>query len=315
MTFHDNDAKMLEKFYVVAVISNPVRFESRYNLYLRFMEHMKESGVKVLTVELQLGDRAFQITEAGNPMHVQLRTWDEIWHKENMINVGISRLPSDWEFCAWIDADVSFVSNKYWALETVQQLQHYHFVQMFQNAIDLGPKGEVLQTHNGFMWSYLERKAFGKGYTHWHPGFAWAARREAIDAVGGLLDIGILGAGDHHMALAMIGRAQISFPKKNKYFEDSEYVRHVMRWQDRCDRWIRRDVGYVAGTIVHNWHGRKKDRRYVERWEILIKNDYNPELDLKRDSQGLYALTDNNIELRDDIRMYFRLREEDATTT
>lgn len=310
MDFHQNDQKLLEDFYVIAVISNPVRYKSRYNLYLSFMERMKQAGVKVLTVELQLGDREFQITESGNPMHVQLRTWDEIWHKENMINIGISRLPSRWKFVSWLDCDVDFVSNKNWALETVQQLQHYQFVQMFQNAIDLGPNGEIIQTHNGFMWSYLNGRPFGKGYAHWHPGFAWAARREAIDAVGGLLDIALLGAGDHHMALAMVGRAEVSFPAKLRY--NSEYVRHIMRWQSRCERHIRRDVGFVPGTLVHHWHGRKKDRRYVERWEILIKNSYDPELDLKRDSQGLYALTENNIQLRDDIRQYFRMRNEDS---
>lgn len=307
--FHQQDKALLDKLYVVCVISNPVRFNSRYNLYQKFIAHMQESGVKVLTVELQLGDRAFQVTEPGNPMHVQLRTWHELWHKENMINVGISRLPPDWEYVCWIDADVHFV-NRDWALETVQQLQHYQFVQMFQHAVDLGPKDEVLQTHQGFMYSYLEGKPFGKGYTHWHPGYAWAARREAIDAVGGLLDIAILGAADHHMALAMIGRAQVSFPAKLGY--QSEYVRHIMRWQDRCERSIQRDVGYLPGTIFHGWHGRKKDRRYVERWQILIENEYDPELDLKRDWQMIYALTENNRKLRDDIRLYFRARNEDS---
>jgi hypothetical protein len=310
MTYHENDKALLNDFYVVAVISNPVRYQSRYDLYFDFMRHMHESGVKVMTVELQLGERQFQVTHENNPMHIQLRTNDEIWHKENMINIGISKLPSSWKYCAWIDCDIAFVSNKDWALETVQQLQHYQFVQMFQNAIDLGPKGELIQSHNGFMWSYLDGKPFGKGYTHWHPGFAWAARREAINHVGGLLDIGILGSGDHHMALSMIGRADVSFPSQFGY--SSEYVRHIMRWQSRCEKLIKRNVGYVSGTIVHHWHGRKKDRRYRERWQILIENNYDPEIDLKRDAQGLYSLASDNIALRDDIRQYFRVRNEDS---
>lgn len=307
---------MLKKLWVVAVVSNPVRFSSRYNLYLKFMDGMKRAGVNVLTVELQLGDRAFQLTEAGNPHHVQLRCWDELWHKENMINIGISRLPHDWEYVCWIDADVHF-ANPNWAFETVQQLQHYQIVQMFQNAVDLGPSGEVLQTHNGFMWSYLQGKPFGKGYSHWHPGYAWAARREAIDAVGGLLDIAILGAGDHHMALAMIGRAKsLDYNKSQQEFHkmgaDSEYVNAIFRWQDRCERFIGRDVGFVPGTILHDWHGRKRDRKYLERWQILIQNKYDPRTDLKRDWQLLYQLTGENIKLRDDIRRYMRSRNEDS---
>jgi hypothetical protein len=308
MSWHEEDKKLLEKFWVVAVVSNPVRYESRYNLYMRFREHMRESGVNLFTVELQQGDRSFQITKFGEQNVLQLRTWDELWHKECMANLGIARLPSDWQYVAWIDADIAFV-NKNWALETVQQLQHYMFVQMFQTAIDLGPTDETMQTHQGFMWGYLNGKAPGPRYLSMgHPGFAWAARREAIDHVGGLLDIGVLGSGDRHMCMSMIAAAQQSFASD----VTSEYARHVMRWQERCEKHIRRDVGFVPGTILHSFHGKKKDRGYQDRWKILVKNGFDPELDLMRDHQGLYKLTDRSIKLRDEIRRYFRSRNEDS---
>ena len=63
---------------------------------------------------------------------------------------------------------------------------------------------------------------------------------------------------------------------------------------------------------MHAWHGKKKQRKYIERWDILIRNDYVPYLDLRRDWQGLYALTDRNRQLRDDIRRYFLQRNEDS---
>lgn len=306
--YHHQDRKLLEKFYVISVISNPIRFTSRYELYQKFRDHMEDSGVNLITVELQQGERAFQITEAGNPRHLQLRTFHELWHKENMINLGLAKLPRDWEYVAWVDADLYFQRTD-WAIETVQQLQHNYFVQMFQTAIDLGPTGESLQIHHGFVWSYLNGRPAGKDYMGLgHPGYAWAARREAIDFTGQLLDMGILGAGDRHMALSLIGRAESSFSKH----VTSEYARHVLRWQDRCEKYIKRDIGYVPGTILHGWHGRKKDRGYQDRWQILIKNEYDPELDLMRDWQGLYQLTDRSIKLRDDIRRYFRSRQEDS---
>lgn len=307
--YHEEDKKLLENFYVISVISNPVRYTSRYELYFKFEKHMKESGVKLLTVELQQGDRAFQVTDASNPMHLQLRTFDEIWHKENMINLGIARLPRDWEYCAWVDSDVEF-TRRDWALETVQKLQHNYFVQMFQNAIDLGPSGETLAVHNGFVWSYLQGKPAGKDYHGLgHPGYAWAARREAIDFVGTLLDISILGSGDRNMALGMIGQAKASFHSD----VTSEYARHIFRWQDRCTKHIKKDIGYVAGSLLHGFHGRKKDRGYQDRWQVLIKNGYDPEIDLQRDWQGLYQLTDRSSKLRDDIRKYFVSRLEDST--
>lgn len=158
--------------YVVAVISNPVRFASRYHLYRRFAEHMQASGADLLTVEVAFGDRPHAVTEAGNPMHVQLRTRDELWHKENMINLGIARLPADWQYVAWIDADLEFVRRD-WVAETIEQLQHYRVVQMFQSAIDLGPDNQVLKTHRGFVWCWSDGLPHSTGYQDWHPGYAW----------------------------------------------------------------------------------------------------------------------------------------------
>src|SRR6476659_5308103 len=84
----------LSHFYVILVISNPVRYTRRYELYWRVYEMCKCAGVHIITVESQLGQRPFMVTEAGNPNHVQVRTIEELWHKENMINLGANRAKS-----------------------------------------------------------------------------------------------------------------------------------------------------------------------------------------------------------------------------
>src|SRR3972149_3497987 len=137
-------------------------------------------------------------------------------------------------------------------------------------------------------------------YGNWHPGFAWAANKYAINALGGLLDSpAILGAADHHMALALIGKANRSYPADIH----PNYKKQVLAWEARATEHIKKDVGFVPGTIIHNWHGKKKDRKYTERWEIYrIPPIYDPELDIKKDWQGVFQLTDRNIKLRDAIR-------------
>jgi hypothetical protein len=306
--FKHSSVPGLDKFWVVTVVSNFARFGSRYKLYKDFVRRL--GNVNLLTVELAFGDRPFEVTEAGNPNHVQLRTWDELWHKENLINIGISHLPSDWEYVAWIDADIEFVRED-WAEETVHQLQHHHVVQMFQTAVDLGPDGEALKILDGFVYSYLtgQPPAYSRGaYPAWHPGYAWAMRREAFDHLGGLIDKAILGAADHHMAWALIGSANKSMPGKIH----ANYKKYIKIWHERAEAHIKRDVGYVPGTILHYWHGKKADRKYVERWDVLIKHGFDPERDLKRDWQGIYILTDDGSRLRDDLRKYFRQRNEDS---
>ena len=147
---------LADKFHVVTVVSNPVMYKSRYRLFKKFEQHMKASGVQHLhVIEVQNGNRAFQVTEEGNPYHTQLRTQDEIWVKENGLNLAIQRLARsfpDWKYVAWIDADVEFTRPD-WIEKTINELQVNKFVQLFQTAVDLGPTGHAMHTHNGFVYS------------------------------------------------------------------------------------------------------------------------------------------------------------------
>lgn len=303
MQLHKEPAKL----YVVTPVSNPCRYQSRYRLYKQFEKMVTDAGAELYTIEAAMGNRPFAITEENNPRHIQLRTWSEIWHKENLINIAISRLPQDWEYVAWIDGDVAFARPD-WVSETLNQLQHYHVVQMFSIAHDLNPNHESFQKHYGFVYSYLNNLKGNKDYSNWHPGFAWAARKSAIDHLGGLIDYAILGAADRHMAFALAGRVHETIHSKI----NGGYAQELKLWEERAETYIKRNIGYVPGLLMHHWHGKKRDRRYKERWEILVSNNYDPDLDLKRDWQGLYILTDRNIKLRDDIRAYFRSRNEDS---
>lgn len=274
---------------------------------------MQQSGVELYTTEMAFGDRDFAITEAGNYRHIQVRSEYELWHKENMLNLALQRLPSDWEYVAWIDADVLF-QRPDWVQETIEQLQHYYFVQLFSHATDLSPSFEPMKTHTGFVYDWYQfpdKMRDGTYATSSHPGYAWAARREALDACGGFIDQGILGSGDRHMACAMIGKVEHSYNQG----VHKNYKEICQEWQRRCEKVVKRDIGYVSGTISHFYHGSKANRGYKDRWKILVGHQFDPYRDIIRDTQGLYRLDDDKIGLRDDIRRYFRSRHEDCIYT
>lgn len=252
-----------------------------------------------------------------------LRTNQELWHKENMINAGITYLTQvdpEWKYVAWIDADVHFQRRDV-ILETAQQLQHYDLVQMFSHVVDMGPEFEPVNQYNGFMYCYQQNDfqppigAGDGGYYadtgFWHPGYAWAANRKAMEKLC-LFDQAILGAGDHHMALCLIGQGKKSLPGNIS----KGYREAVLEWERIALHEYRRNIGYVPGLITHHWHGKKKNRKYIERWKIITDCNFNPAIDLIRDNQGLYRLNmthgQRSERLRDKIREYFRHRNEDS---
>jgi hypothetical protein len=141
-----------------------------------------------------------------------------------------------------------------------------------------------------------------------HPGYAWAATRQALEHVGGLIESAALGAADHHMALALVGRVERSIPAG----VTEGYRRPLLRWQGRAERHIGRNIGALPGTIEHAWHGAKHRRRYVERWGVLTKHGFDPDEDLKRNTWGVLELAGNKPELKRDIDAYFRARDEDS---
>jgi len=305
---------------MVTTVFNPERYKSKYRLYKEFEKRCLDAGVDLYTVEVAFGRRPHEVTNSGNPNHIQLRTSSQIWLKEAALNVGISRLPASWQYLSWADADCQW-ANPEFATETLHELQHFSVVQMFKTLIDLGPdhsaappfyagnpvsfgfcKAEGIQVRK--IGEYGDLAAGAQFYRH--SGMAWAARREAFDALGGLIDVGIIGGSDYVMALALTGSDK--FPA---WAEMNSQGRLVREWKARADKYIAGNVGYTPGVLLHHFHGRKVNRQYKDRCQILVDENFDAELDLKRDSQMLWQLTDRSTRLRDAIRNYMRSRNED----
>ena len=117
----------LPQLHVITAIANPARWRSRLALYDAFERHMLDSGVHLTTVECAYGDEDHALTVRPGVEHVRVWAKTHIWTKENLLNIGLWRLPRDWRCVAWIDADVRF-RHQDWANETVRAL-HFDVLQ------------------------------------------------------------------------------------------------------------------------------------------------------------------------------------------
>ena len=235
--------------------------------------------------------------------HVKNNSDSPVWMKEKLVNVGIKNLPEDWKYTAWIDADITFL-NPVWVQDTIEALQANDIVQMFRTAVNLGPNNEAIKIDKGFGYMHADSGTpYVKTdkYGHWHPGYAWACTRDAFRTMGSsLLDWAILGSGDRHMAMAWIGRVLDSCPGNIHM----NYKIMLMEYQYKCKNF---SVSYVPGTILHHWHGRFEDRKYRERWDVLVRHAFDPITDV---TMGL-RLTPSGKRMEKDLKAYFEGRRED----
>lgn len=302
-----NNDPIDDTLHVIAVTSNPCQFARRYILAREFLSRMEqEANVKVYVVELAYRDQQFYVTDKKNPRHLQIRGTIPLWHKENMINIGVKLLPSNWKAMAWIDADVEF-ENVNWAMDTLKVLNGCRdVIQLFSHAVDMNKHMEAMSIFPSFGFQYSKKSRYGgTGINMWHPGYAWACTKKAYDRMGGLYEYSILGSGDHNMSFSFIGQ-----PDKSLNVDTTNAYKESLRLFQKRAAQLR--LGYVPGVIRHHFHGAKKNRKYHERWQILVDNAYNPFIHITKNRDGLLVPTELCPQkMLDEILAYFAERNED----
>jgi hypothetical protein len=107
------------------------------------------------------------------------------------------------------------------------------------------------------------------------------------------------------MALSFIN--SVDKITNNNYSDD--YNNSMLLFQNKA-KFLR--LGYTPGVIRHYYHGTKLNRKYTERWKILMKHNYSPIIHLKYDENGILVPTDKFTEnFKNDILNYFKERKED----
>lgn len=314
-----------DKFHVIIPVSNPVDYKSRYNNFELCQESLLRKGCHVWVIEMATGAREPRITNHDHLHHVTL--WQtaiegEVWHKEQLINIGVQNiihLAPDARYIMWTDSDLLYESDM--LEKTIQALQHWPIVQCWSHLVSLDARGHVLNLFKSFM--YLR---FNKKETCTHPGYpprigspggAWAFRREMLNQLGSaisgpILDFTIAGSGDLYFARAVMGEIKKCM---NPGFHPN-YNKWTKQYADHADWIVQRNVGYVANTVRHLYHGDHDTRGYGWRNNILKDFQFDPETDLTKDASGLWRLvirTPRQIGMRDALRHYGRSRNEDTT--
>lgn len=307
-----NNDPIEEKLHIIMVISNPCNYKRRIILAKEFINRLEfENDVILYIVELAYFNEPFYLTDETNSRHLQLRSRFPMWHKENMINIGVKKLlPKTWKAFAWIDSDIEFDSPT-WAMDTLKILNGSRdIIQLFSHCIDMDQREHAMRIFQSFGYQYNKKiKYTNAGINYFHPGYAWAMTRKAYEKINGLYEYGILGSGDFNMALCLIGKSINSVNRG----ESESYKQSVLDFENKIKGFR---LGYVPGVIRHYFHGSKANRGYDTRWKILIDHEYDPIKHLTKDENGLIKPTKECPKIiLTKIMEYFKSRNEDEFFT
>jgi hypothetical protein len=288
---------------VITCYFNPCGYTSLRDNYRRFADGIHDRGVPLYTAELAFGERPFALD--GEPNLSRFRARDVMWHKERLLNLLLPHVPAEFDKIAWIDADI-LLTDPDWPANTARLLEEFPVVQLFEEAVYLDRQGRPAEARTGVARGVADGREDAGNFGRFHPGFAWAARRDLLKQHG-LLDHIISGGGDSIMVCAMFGWWR--HPRILRYGPPMQ--RAFAAWGQPFSGEVQGRVGYVPGRVLHLCHGQPANRLYVERIDWLNHAQFSPEADLRSGWDGLWEWAGGSAWLREQMRQYFFDRRDD----
>jgi hypothetical protein len=281
-------------FWCIVPIFNPSKYNSIISNYQTFRKELKAN---LLTIELSF-DGSFQIPDA---IHVTSNS--VMWQKERLINYGKSLLPSDCDTFAWLDGDIIF-DDPNWTIDAQRLLEKKDVVQLFKRVTYLSKAGDYIKSFYSIAWQsarngWLEARE-NRNIPFGSPGFAWAARKDAFP--NGIYDKDIVGSGDCVLVDCLLGTWKLhGFDTKfNDHMKED-----IIKWKpDKLS------VGHLPIDIFHLWHGNLHNRGYMRRHNILLENEFDPNVDIVL-KDNVYEWATDKPEMHNQMKEYFNQRLDD----
>jgi hypothetical protein len=289
-----DDACPSDRLAVVTCHFNPCGYRRLRENYWRFRAALR--GARLFTVEVSFDGR-FHL-----PSDWQIAATDRhvLWQKESLLNYAVARLPDQYDQVAWIDADLLFL-NPQWVQDTSRMLEQLPVVQLFEGC-HFTTAGGAIDSHYPSVLKKRRLKSSGHGM----PGGAWAARRELIERHG-LYPFGVVGTGDQIFVDGAFG-------ERNQFLTQQmppAMVADFRHWQRGLFEDVRGQVGCTPGDVVHLFHGTRRNRRYVERNQLLRGAGFDPTADVRVSAGGLLEWASDKPALHRGVKQYFLARRED----
>jgi hypothetical protein len=232
-----------------------------------------------------------------------------MFYKEQLLNLLEPKVPEQYTKLVFLDGDILFDAPD-WLNQISVKLNSVDILQPFQEACWLTPDNTRIRNKKlSYAYAIVNELAGQAGETHlYHPGFAWAMRRDVFRRLGGFYPRSIVGNGDMMFTFNFFTD---SIPES---FKRDHSVSEVITdgWLSYHTRFVRvaPSLGFLGMKALHLFHGLTENRQYRTRYRDVgeyLKGGWDDIVTVNE--EGLSEFRDPRASAA--VLEYFRRRNED----
>lgn len=294
-----SDTAILLAFY------NPVPFKRILRNMLYIIQCLKEKNIPYFVIECVFNGAQPEIPDATMVVHSN----SYMFYKEQLLNKLETVVPEQYTKIVCLDGDIMFDSPD-WVNQVSVSLNDNDIIQPFSQACWLTPDNTKIRSKKpSYAVGIVGNRLKSPRSVHlFHPGFAWAFKREVFRKMGGFFDRAVVGNGDMLFVF--------------NFFRDSvpeTWINEVLRSRFILDKWpeyhdrikeIKPKIGYLSNKALHLFHGVRQNRQYTTRYKSvshMLTGTWDDQITVNAD--GLFEF--KNQELSKGVLEYFKRRNED----
>jgi hypothetical protein len=240
-----------------------------------------------------------------------VRSNSYMFYKEQLINKLEKVVPDNYTKLIALDGDIMFDCPD-WIDQTSVTLDKYDIIQPFLKACWLTPDNKRVQSWKyGQAYAIVNNIEFTKQNLHeYHPGFAWAFRRDIFRKLGGLYPNAIIGSGDSLFTFCFYKNGIPDFwMTENRNGPIKAVLENWPEYHANFKR-VNPKLGHLTIKCLHLFHGIMQNRQYNTRYIDFLKDGFESwTAGVTYNKYGISEFTDPK--QRDALLAFFKSRNED----
>lgn len=293
---------------VLIAFFNPARYKRILKNALYIIQILAEQHIPVYVIECVFGSEKPQIPNPTLVVHSD----SYMFYKEQLMNKLEPLVPEKYKKLVFLDADILFDTPD-WVDQISTALDKYDIIQPFNQACWLTPDNTRIRSKKmSYAFAIVTKKTLNsQTMHHYHPGFAWAIKRDIFRKIGGFFPRSVIGGGDVTFVLNLFPiqvTDQLFFIAINEQF--GKIILDAWRTYNDTFKKVNPTLGFLANRALHLFHGVKENRQYVSRFQDISKvmtKTWDEEITTNND--GLFEF--RNPEVNTVLLNYFKGRNED----